>query len=138
MLPNGIFVPEGFGEELLRAGDFEFEDAQEAYLHGGAGAIDDDCGELIRLIERGQWDEAESVFETVLGRLEDVHVSNRATRHKLERLHDEFYGALSSMKKSSSRRYGYLPTMRFLQRTSFSSLTERLPKKLLGIPKSWS
>jgi hypothetical protein len=43
MLPNGTFVPEGFGKELLRAGDFEFDDAQEAYLHGGAAAIDDDC-----------------------------------------------------------------------------------------------
>jgi hypothetical protein len=99
MLPNGTFVPEGLGDELLRAGDVEFEDAQETYLLGGAAAIDDDCAELIRLIERGQWDEAESVFETVLGRLEDVHVSNRVTRDKLERFHDEFYGALEFIEK---------------------------------------
>jgi hypothetical protein len=99
MLSNGTFVPEGFGEELLRAGDFEFENAQDAYLRGGAAAIDDDCAELIRLVERGQWDEADVVFETVLGRLEDVHVNNRATRRRLERLQDEFYGALEFIEK---------------------------------------
>lgn len=99
MLPNGTFVPEIFGEDLLRAGDVEFEDAQEGYLRGGTAAIDDDCAELTRLVERGQWDEADTVFETVLGRLEDVHVSNRGTRHKLEGLYEEFYKALEFIEK---------------------------------------
>jgi len=121
MLPNGTFVPEAFDQELLRAGDFEFEDAQGRYLHGGAAAIDEDCAELIRLVEYGQWDEAEAVFETVLGRLEDVHVSNRATRHRLERLHEEFYEALEFIEKVEFAALWIPSNDACLHRTSFSS-----------------
>jgi HJR/Mrr/RecB family endonuclease len=89
-----MLVPENLRDDELRLGDFEFDIAQESYLLGGATAVDDDCAELIRLIEQGRWDDAESVFETILGRLEDVHVSNRATRDRLDALSDEFYRAL--------------------------------------------
>jgi restriction endonuclease len=94
MMPNGTYVPEAVREDELRFGDFEFEAAQESYLLGELGATDEDCRELLHAIEQGRWDDCEDLFETIIGRLDDIQLGERVTRRKFDPLCDEFHEAL--------------------------------------------
>ncbi len=114
MMPDGKYVPEADREEQLRSGDFEFESAQENYWLGELGATDEDCRDLLHAIEEGRWDDCESLFEIIIGRLDDIRIGERVTRRKFDPLCDEFHEALD-----------------FIQTVDFASLWVPSEKELL-------
>jgi HJR/Mrr/RecB family endonuclease len=94
MMPSGEFVSEAEREDEMRSGDYEFESAQQPYVLGELNAADDDCKDLVYAIEQGRWEECEELFEILVGRLDDTHIGDRATRRKFDPLCDEFYETL--------------------------------------------
>lgn len=94
MMPDGSFVPEARWLDELTSGDYEFESAQDSFLLGELGSVDDDCGELLQAIEQGRWDDCESIFEIIIGRLDDIIIGDRITKRKFDPLCEEFHEAL--------------------------------------------